>query len=298
VRFFRALRWRRQREDDLQAEIAAHLAMDARERVAAGADPEAARLAALKEFGNLTLTREATRLTWGALWIDRAESVWRDLTYAIRLLVHSPGYSLVVAGVLAIGIGVNLIAFGLFQALAVAPLSGVRNSADLHFIVATTISYLQGWILGRGADARRVFGELVTGNFFGVLGVRAQLGRTLTPADDVLGQDQAVALIAYTVQQSRHEIGIRMAVGAPRSSVLSRFLLSGVRLGLVGSVLGVAAAAAVARLMAGLLYGVTAADTTSFLAASAAVAATVVAASLVPAWRASLLDPLAALRRH
>ena len=59
---------RRRRDEDLQAEIRAHLSMATQERVDQGDDPRRARLAALKEFGNVTLTREATRQSWGGGW--------------------------------------------------------------------------------------------------------------------------------------------------------------------------------------------------------------------------------------
>ena len=123
------LTWRRRREDDLQAEIASHIALATQERIAQGQDPEAARRGALKEFGNVTLTREATKLTWGGLWIERVGDVVRDARYAVRLLVRSPAYTLIVITVLALGIGTNVIAFALFKALALTPLPGV---ADAH----------------------------------------------------------------------------------------------------------------------------------------------------------------------
>jgi hypothetical protein len=64
VRPFDWITWRRRRDDDLQQEIASHLALAAHGRIADGEDPRAARLAAHQEFGNITLTSEATRLTW------------------------------------------------------------------------------------------------------------------------------------------------------------------------------------------------------------------------------------------
>ena len=85
---------KRRREEDLDEEIASHLAMAARDRVDAGQDATAAGLDARREFGNVTLTREATRLTWGALWIDRVADLLRDARYAARLLRRSPAYSI------------------------------------------------------------------------------------------------------------------------------------------------------------------------------------------------------------
>ena len=62
----------------------------------------------------------------------------RDVRYALRVLLRRPGYALVVMAVLAIGIGTNLVACGAYEALALTPVAGVRDSADLHVITATT----------------------------------------------------------------------------------------------------------------------------------------------------------------
>ena len=103
-------------------------------------------------------------------------------------------------------------------------------------------------------------------------------------------------LVAYTVKQSTQEIGIRVAIGAPRLEILQRFLLRGLRVGIGGAVVGIIAAIAAARLMSTLLYGVGAWDVTSFVAAVIVVLIATLAASLVPAWRAARVDPLTALR--
>src|SRR5688500_3057405 len=128
------LTWRSRRDRDLQDEIAAHLTMATRDRVADGADPDSARFAARKEFGNVTLMREATRLTWGGLWIERLADVARDTAYAFRLLVRSPSYSATVIAVVAVGIACNVIVFSLYKALALAPLAGVANSGSLYYV--------------------------------------------------------------------------------------------------------------------------------------------------------------------
>jgi ABC-type antimicrobial peptide transport system permease subunit len=105
-------------------------------------------------------------------------------------------------------------------------------------------------------------------------------------------------LIAYAAKQGTHEIGIRMAVGASRGHVARRFLQRGLRLGVIGALLGLLAAGALTRLLAGLLYGVSAFDAVSFASALAAVLVAVLAASSIPAWRASRTDPIAALRHR
>ena len=126
---------RRRREDDLQDEIRAHLSMAVADRVRDGEDPHTARLAAIKDFGNVTLTREATRRIWAGTWRIWLFDLAHDVRYSIRLLRRTPGYTLVVLMVLALGIGANISVFRLFRPLALAPIAGVENSARLAVLV-------------------------------------------------------------------------------------------------------------------------------------------------------------------
>jgi predicted permease len=105
-------------------------------------------------------------------------------------------------------------------------------------------------------------------------------------------------LVSYTVKQSTHEIGIRMALGAPTPSIIREFLARGLRLGAIGAALGVAAALGLSRLLESVLYGVSATDVVSFARALAVVLGGVTLATIVPAWRASRTDPLSALRHQ
>ena len=105
-------------------------------------------------------------------------------------------------------------------------------------------------------------------------------------------------LVAFSVKQSTHEIGIRMAVGANRANVVWNFLRRGASLATAGAVIGLILASAASGAIGSLLYGVGARDVTSFAAATAIVMAIAVLASLVPAWRASKTDPLSALRHQ
>ena len=105
-------------------------------------------------------------------------------------------------------------------------------------------------------------------------------------------------LVAYAARQSTHEIGIRIAVGADRRDVLGRFLGRGMRLGAAGAALGVVLSLMTARVLSSLLYGVSPTDIVSFTGALALVMTIVLLASLVPAWRASRTDPIAALRHR
>src|SRR3712207_4558232 len=85
-------RWR-QLERDLHDELAAHLAMDAEERIASGDDPGQARAAARRDLGNLARVAEDTRASWG--WA-RADAWLQDLRYAFRQVRRSPGHAAVV----------------------------------------------------------------------------------------------------------------------------------------------------------------------------------------------------------
>jgi hypothetical protein len=105
------------------------------------------------------------------------------------------------------------------------------------------------------------------------------------------------ALLAYTVSQSAHEIGIRVAVGARPGSIARRFVAAGLRLGATGVAAGVGLALVGTRLMAPLLFGVGPTDSWSFLLAGAMVLSIALLASLIPAWRGARVDPVVALRR-
>src|SRR5688500_9150207 len=90
-------------DDDLTEEIRAHLAIAAREKTSDGVDPEEARYAALKEFGNVTQTTEAVRSVWTPRWLEALRDVTSDVRYAVRALAKNPAFSLTVIGVLLLG---------------------------------------------------------------------------------------------------------------------------------------------------------------------------------------------------
>jgi ABC-type antimicrobial peptide transport system permease subunit len=105
-------------------------------------------------------------------------------------------------------------------------------------------------------------------------------------------------LIAYTVKQRAHEIGIRLAIGAQPGDVARHVLGRGMMLAANGAGIGIVAALGVNRLLASLLYGVSATDPLSFAGATTTVLGITLVASLIPAWRAAHTDPLAVLRRN
>ncbi len=103
-------------------------------------------------------------------------------------------------------------------------------------------------------------------------------------------------VISYTVSQRTHEIGIRIAMGARRRDILGLVLKEGLVLTIVGVALGLAGAAASTRVLESVLYGVSATDLATFGGISLLLTTVAVVASLVPARRASNVDPLVALR--
>jgi putative ABC transport system permease protein len=103
-------------------------------------------------------------------------------------------------------------------------------------------------------------------------------------------------VINYSVAQRTHEIGIRLALGAQRSDVFKLIVGHGLILALAGVTIGSLGAFALTRLIAGLLFGVTPTDITTFVSVSALVVIVAAFACYLPARRATRVDPLVALR--
>lgn len=217
--FFR----RRAIDRDLDAEILQHFKMAIADRIAAGEDPESARLAAINEFGNVLQAREDARQVWRGGAVAMAMDVIQDVRFGVRMLIKNPGFSLVVIAVLTLGIAGNAAIFSLFKGLALKPLPGVAQSSQLAVVLGRTTDgraigvslpdyrYIKEHdrafvdlaassmifaSVGLGANAERIVAELVTGNYFQALGVGAQLGRTLMRADDVAAGQHPVAVIS------------------------------------------------------------------------------------------------------
>jgi putative ABC transport system permease protein len=103
-------------------------------------------------------------------------------------------------------------------------------------------------------------------------------------------------VMAYAVAERTHELGVRIALGADRASVLRLVLGESMVLAAIGIAVGLGGAFAAARLIQSLLFGVTSTDAVTFIATSVLLAATALVASYVPARRAMRVDPMIALR--
>src|SRR5580765_6076532 len=122
--------------DDLDDEIRGHLAISIKERIERGEDPKAARLAALKEFGNVTLTRDSIQGVWRHRWLSAAEGLARDIRFAMRALMRAKGLAATVVVTLALGIGANAAIFSVVRGVLLRPL--VNRDEDRLIYVRQT----------------------------------------------------------------------------------------------------------------------------------------------------------------
>jgi predicted permease len=106
------------------------------------------------------------------------------------------------------------------------------------------------------------------------------------------------AVISYSVNQRVQEIGIRMALGASPGDLQRRILLSTFALAALGLAVGMAASRALSNMLGSLLFGVTSGDLATYIGVGALLIAVAAVAGYIPAWRASRIDPMVALRSN
>jgi predicted permease len=200
-------------DDELDDEIRGHLALSIKERIERGEDPVSARYAALREFGNVALTRDSMRSVWRPRWLDSAEALARDVRFAFRSLMRAKGLAATVVVTLALGIGANAAIFSVVRGVLLRPLVnrgedrllyirqigpgiGAGNMTfsvpeinDLKSRVTTISSFgdfstVDFTMIGLGLEPRVVKAGVVGGSFFEVMGLRPVLGRLLNAQDE------------------------------------------------------------------------------------------------------------------
>jgi hypothetical protein len=114
----------------LDDEVQFHLEQQIAENIAAGMNPQEARCAAMRTFGNSTFLKEETRDTWGWIWL---EQIAQDFRYAARMLRKSPGFTAAVVLTLALGIGANTAIFTMTNGLMLRtlPIKDPRQLVEL-----------------------------------------------------------------------------------------------------------------------------------------------------------------------
>ncbi len=229
-RFFRRLQYivrQRRMERDLAAEIEFHRSMKQEELAASGLPSEEAASSASRQLGNVTLMRENARAVWIWPWL---ESVCQDAQYAARNLRRQPGFTAAAVLTLALGIGLNTSVFAFFNAFALRPwpVQDPGRVVNIYEIPSqrarpdgfplALVKHLQdrsisfsGLFAVRGAavrlgdegSGRRSLCQVVSGNFYRVLGVEMELGRGFLPEEDRLEAPRGVAVLSYHTWQAR-----------------------------------------------------------------------------------------------
>ncbi|HVN03931.1 MAG TPA: ABC transporter permease, partial [Bryobacteraceae bacterium] len=198
--------FRRSRIDnDIAAELEAHMAMRTDDNIARGMSPEEARREARLMFGNPAVTRE--RVTAADVSLD-LDNVLRDLRYAARQLWRSPGFALTAIITLAVGIGANVVVFGVLNAILLRPLNvagadrlfQIEHQEQGNFSQSypdyldfrarnSTFSDMAAYRIGSAGlssagSTRLCWLEEATGNYFDMLGVQPALGRFFHSSDE------------------------------------------------------------------------------------------------------------------
>jgi putative ABC transport system permease protein len=231
-------RWWRSRDErdvELDAEIASHLEMDMRARVARGESPADARRHAEEDFGDLVTVREVTSDMWSGEWAHRA---LQDVRHAARSLTRVPGFALVAVLTLALGIGANTAIFSVINGVILRPLPYPKPK-QLVFITSQfpSLGFPQFWIdaaeflelrersrsfnaigaytasaanVGADESPQRVTSANITVGFFDALGVHPEQGRVFN-ADELLPNGPAVVVLSDELWRSA--FGSRAIIG-------------------------------------------------------------------------------------
>ena len=207
---------REERDRELAEELESHLQMHTDDNVRAGMEPREARRQAVLMLGGIAQTQEECRRRRG---LPLLEDLWADLRYGARGLLGQPGFTLVAVLTLALGVGANTALFSVINAVLLRPLPfpdpdrlvavsetyagssrsavsvpNLRDWREQNTVFEGLAAYVPGAFTLGGGDPQRIVGLRVEANYFDVLGVRPQLGRTFLKGEDEAGRDKVVVL--------------------------------------------------------------------------------------------------------
>jgi predicted permease len=207
-------------DHDFRAEIEAHIRLEADRRIAEGMSPAEAETAARRAFGNVAIARERFYESRRWRWWDQLS---QDLRYGLRSLRKTPAFTAAAVLTIALGVGANTAVFSLVDAVLLQSLP-VQNPKELVFLeVAGTAgrngpppypciarlraetSSFTGMAASNSDELRieidgrdeKVMGQIASGNYFEVLGVRPALGRLMTAEDEKLNPPIAIISDRY-----------------------------------------------------------------------------------------------------
>jgi predicted permease len=224
-RWLWALLRRADSERELDEELHYHLERQIEQNVAGGMSTDEARRAALRDFGGLQQAKESCRDARG---ISLFENLWQDLRYGLRLMHKAPGFTAVVVATFALGIAANAVMFSVINGVLLKPLPYPQpeqlvtlhqskpnfetgaipypNFRDLQkengTFSAMAVSRGSGFTLNGVGEPERVSAQLVSADFFSMLGIKPLLGRTFVPSEDEHGA-APVALISADLWQRK-----------------------------------------------------------------------------------------------
>jgi predicted permease len=218
--------WRKRKHDDFQAEIDAHLQIEADRLRESGLSPSDAEAAARRTFGNATLTLERFYESSRWQWWDHLK---QDVRYGFRSMARAPLLTSTILGTLALGIGASALVFSVLRAVVLRPLpydqphrlvqlwdSAVRPGGDWVafanfrdwenenrvFSQMAAYRYSLLTVAGGAPEPDSVLGLEVTDRLFDLLGSEPMRGRTFLPGEDRPGRE-AVAVISHALWQRR-----------------------------------------------------------------------------------------------
>ncbi|MGH9162582.1 MAG: ABC transporter permease, partial [Vicinamibacteraceae bacterium] len=228
ARLLNLFQWRRRRlEQDLDRELRYHVERRVGELMTSGVTETEARRRAVHELGGVAQVQEEVRETWVWRWFD---NLARDIRYAIRILLQSPGFTVTAVLSLALGIGANAAILSLFDQVLLRPLPEVEEPERLVLLDWRGEQLADGWgtgnhvsyplcrdlqkqdelfegvfcrhptsvALSTGGQPSPVRAEIVSGSYFPVLAVQPELGRLIDKSDNVHPGAHPVVVLSHT----------------------------------------------------------------------------------------------------